>query len=227
MGKAKTFKIRSISGFRNVFQNPHFTNPKLLNYLGEEIELQGAWRKDVFKNDKPLVLELACGKGDYTLALAARDAQRNFIGVDSKGARLFTGAKTAIEQKLENVAFLRLRIENITNFFAEGEVDEIWITFPDPYPKLRDAKRRLTAASFLERYRRIARPGAVVHFKTDDLPLFHYSRKSIEDFGLKITCYREDIYASPLDLEELSIKTYYERSHLAEGRTINYLSFRL
>jgi tRNA (guanine-N7-)-methyltransferase len=227
LGKAKTFKLRSIGTFSNVFQNPHFTKLHLLNHRGEELELAGHWRKDVFKNEKPLVVELACGKGDYTLALAAKYHDRNFIGVDSKGARLFTGSKIATEEGLHNVAFLRLRIENITNFFAPGEIDEIWITFPDPFPKLRDAKRRLTAASFLERYRKIARPGAVVHFKTDDLPLFHYSRKSIEDFGLKILYYQEDIYSHPLDLEELNIKTYYERSHLAEGRTINYLRFQL
>jgi tRNA (guanine-N7-)-methyltransferase len=227
MGKAKTFKLRSIDTFPNVYQNPHFTKLHLLNFEGEELDLKGKWRQEVFKNHNPIVLELACGKGNYTLALAAKYPDRNFIGVDSKGARLFNGAKAAMEQKLDNVAFLRLRIEIITNFFSEGEADEIWITFPDPFPKLRDAKRRLTARSFLERYRQIAKPGAIVHFKTDDLPLFQFSRKSIEDFGLKILYYREVIYAAPLDVEELSIKTYYEKSHLSEGRTINYLSFRL
>jgi tRNA (guanine-N7-)-methyltransferase len=227
MGKAKTFKIRSIDTFPNVFQNPHFTKLHLINFEGEELNPKGNWRKKVFKNENPLVLELACGKGDYTLALAAKFPDRNFIGVDSKGARLFNGAKAAMEQKLDNVAFLRLRIENITNFFEKGEVDEIWITFPDPFPKLRDAKRRLTASSFLERYRYITKPGGVVNFKTDDLPLFQFSRRTVEDSGLKILYCREDIYAVPLDVEELSIMTYYEKSHLAEGRTINYLSFEL
>lgn len=227
MGKAKMFKINSVATFPNVFQNPHFTIPHLIDYTGAQLDLKGKWNEQVFKNAQPLVLELACGKGDYTIALAQRYPQKNFIGVDSKGARIFTGAKSAIEQKLSNVAFLRLRIENILNFFSEGEVSEIWITFPDPFPRKGDAKRRLTAPGFLERYRKICKPGAVVHFKTDDLPLFHFTRDSIAEAGLEMLYYRENIYATPLDFEELAIKTHYERSHLANGRTINYLQFKL
>lgn len=227
MGKDKTFKINSISTFPNVFQNPHFTNPKLVNYLQEEVELKGKWRSDVFKNGKPLTLELACGKGDYTLALAQKYPDINFIGIDAKGARIFTGAKNALEKNLSNVAFVRLRIENILNFFEAGEVDEIWITFPDPFPKKGDAKRRLCAPRFLERYRQICKQDAVVHFKTDDLPLFHSAKESIDELGLKMLYYKENIYASPLDFEELNIQTYYEKSHLANGRTINYLKFEL
>lgn len=227
MGKAKMFKINSVATFPNVFQNPHFTIPHLIDYTGAQLDLKGKWNEQVFKNAQPLVLELACGKGDYTIALAQRYPQKNFIGVDSKGARIFTGAKTAIEQKLSNVAFLRLRIENILNFFSEGEVSEIWITFPDPFPRKGDAKRRLTAPGFLERYRKICKPGAIVHFKTDDLPLFHFTRDSIAEAGLEMLYYRENIYAAPLDFEELAIKTHYERSHLANGRTINYLQFKL
>ena len=227
MGKDKTFKINSISTFPNVFQNPHFTNPKLVNHLKEEIELKGLWRKEVFKNEKPVILELACGKGDYTIALAQKYPDINFIGIDAKGARIFTGAKQALEKNLGNVAFVRLRIENILNFFEAGEVDEIWITFPDPFPKKGDAKRRLSAKRFLERYQIICKKGAIVHFKTDDLPLFHSTKESVDEFGLKTLYYKEDIYASPLDFEELNIQTYYEKSHLADGRTINYLKFQL
>lgn len=227
MGKAKTFKLRSIDTFPNVFQNLHFTNPVLVNHQREELKLQGKWRSEVFKNGNPIVLELACGKGDYALALAKKYPDKNFIGIDSKGARIFTGSKTAQENNITNLMFARMRIENITNFFAEAEADEIWITFPDPFPKDKNEKRRLTARSFLQRYRQIAKPGAVVHFKTDDLPLFHFTKQSAEDFGLKILYYKENIYASPLDFEELDIKTYYEKSHLAEGRTINYLQFQL
>ncbi len=227
MGKAKTFKIRSIDSFSNVFQNPHFTNPVLVDSQGVERRLQGKWNEEIFDNHHPIVLELACGKGDYALALAKMYPQKNFIGVDSKGARIFTGSKTATEQNITNLVFARMRIENITNFFATGEVDEIWITFPDPFPKDKNEKRRLTFKTFLQRYRQIAKPGAVVHFKTDDLPLFQFTRQSAEDFGLKILYYKENIYASPLDFEELDIKTYYEKSHLAEGRTINYLQFQL
>lgn len=227
MGKAKMFKIRSIDAFSNVYQNPHFTNPVMVNYKGEELDLKGKWRNDVFKNGNPVVLELACGKGDYALALAQKYPNKNFIGVDSKGARIFTGSKNALEDNLTNVAFARMRIENITNFFAPGEVDEIWITFPDPFPKDRDAKRRLTAPKFLERYRQISKPGAPVNFKTDDLPLFHYSKESVEGFGLPLVYCKENIYASHLGFEELNIQTYYEKNHLAEGRTINYLRFTL
>lgn len=227
MGKAKLFKLKSIDTFSNVFQNPHFTNPVLVNHQGESLDLKGKWHSEVFKNNHPLVLELACGKGDYALALAKKYPHKNFIGVDSKGARIFTGSKTALEQKLTNVVFARMKIENITNFFSLAEVDELWITFPDPYPKERDEKRRLTAPGFLKRYQQITKPGAIVHFKTDDLPLFHFTKQSVEGFGLKILYYKENIYASPLDVEELDIQTYYEKKHLVQGRTINYLQFQL
>lgn len=221
------FKIRSIDSFSNVFQNPHFTKPFLINYQGEELDLRGKWNSDIFKNDKPLVLELACGKGDYCLALAQQYSGKNFIGVDSKGARLFNASKAATENNLQNLVFVRMRIENITQFFAPQEVNEIWITFPDPFPKKGSEKRRLTAPAFLERYKLISKPGASVHFKTDDLPLFHFTRDAVEESGMQIIYYKEDIYASPLQFPELEIKTYYERQHLEKGRTINYLSFRL
>ncbi|MFN8285143.1 MAG: tRNA (guanosine(46)-N7)-methyltransferase TrmB [Chitinophagales bacterium] len=227
MGKAKMFKINSISTFANVLQNPHYTIPYMINHKEEQVETKGKWRDLLFEGRPSLVLELACGKGDYALALGRKYPAKNFVGVDSKGARIYTGAKTAIDEKLNNVAFARMRIENITNFFAAGEVDEIWITFPDPFPRKGDAKRRLTSKSFLERYKQIAKPGAIVHFKTDDLPLFHFSKESIEENGFKLLYYKENIYASALDFEELNIKTYYEKSHLANGRTINYLQFQL
>lgn len=221
------FKIRSIDSFENVFQNEHFTNPVLKNYEGKELDLKGKWRAEVFKNQNPIVLELACGKADYTLALAQRYPNKNFIGVDSKGARLFTGSKTALEQNLTNVAFARMRIENITNFFAPEEVDEIWITFPDPFPRKGDAKRRLSAPGFIERYKQICKPGAIIHFKTDDLPLFHFTKESVNALGLKTLYYRENIYSAPLQFDELNIQTYYEKMHLADGRTINYIAFQL
>ena len=227
MGKAKMFKIRSIDSFSNVFQNPHFTNPVLVNHKGEQLDLKGKWKEVVFHNENPIVLELACGKGDYTLALAQKFPDKNFIGIDSKGARIFTGSQTALTHNLTNVAFARMRIENIANFFASDEVDEIWITFPDPFPRDRDAKRRLTAPKFLQRYTQIAKPGAVVNFKTDDLPLFHFTKETLTAENYKLTYYRENIYALPLDFEELNIQTYYEKSHLAKGRKINYLQFKL
>ena len=227
MGKAKMFKIRSIDSFPNVFQNEHFTKPLLKDFEGKEVDLKGKWRTDVFKNQNPLVLELACGKGDYALALAKKYPSKNFLGVDSKGARIFTGSKTALEQKLNNLAFARMRIENIANFFEEGEVDEIWITFPDPFPNKKAAKRRLSAPNFIERYKQICKPGATVHFKTDDLPLFHFTKNTVDELGLKTLYYKENIYAAPPQFEELNIQTYYEKKHLADGRTINYIAFQL
>ena len=170
---------------------------------------------------------MACGKGDYSIALAKKYPDKNFIGIDSKGARLFTGSKTATAENLHNLVWVRMRIENITNFFAENEVDEIWITFPDPFPGLKYAKRRLSAPAFLTRYKLIARPGATVHFKTDDLPLFQYTKEMADEGGFKSLYYKEDIYSAPLDFEELEIKTYYEKQHLEKGRTINYLAFQL
>ncbi|MDB5282459.1 MAG: tRNA ((46)-N7)-methyltransferase TrmB [Bacteroidota bacterium] len=221
------FKIRSIDSFPNVFQNEHFTKPFLKDFEGKEIDLKGKWRSDVFKNQNALVLELACGKGDYALALAKKFPGKNFLGVDSKGARIFTGSKTALDQKLGNIAFARMRIENIINFFNEGEVDEIWITFPDPFPNKKDAKRRLSAPKFIERYKLICKPGATVHFKTDDLPLFRFTKQTVEELGLKTLYYKEVIYSAPLEFEELNIQTYYEKKHLVNARTINYISFQL
>ncbi|HLP52487.1 MAG TPA: tRNA (guanosine(46)-N7)-methyltransferase TrmB [Chitinophagales bacterium] len=227
MGKAKMFKITSIDSFPNVYQNPHFTNTKLKDHEGKERELAGKWRSEVFKNDNPIVLELACGKGDYALALARKYPHKNFIGIDSKGARLFTGSKTALDEGLSNVVFVRMKIENILNFFAAGEVDEIWITFPDPFPKLGDAKRRLSAPKFLERYKQVSKPGAILNFKTDDLPLHLFTEEMAREFSPEVIYCKQDIYSGPLDFEELEIKTYYEKKHLAIGRTINYIRFRL
>ena len=227
MGKAKMFKIRSIDTFPNVFQNPHFTKQFLLNSEGAEINPKGKWRSEVFKNESQIVLELACGKGDYAIALAKKYPNKNFIGIDSKGARIFTGAKTAIEEKLSNVVFVRMKIENLLNFFSENEVDEIWLTFPDPFPKLRDTKRRLSAKSFLERYKKISKHTSILNFKTDDLPLFLFTKEMAEEFSPEIIYCKEDIYSSALEYEELNIQTYYEKQHLAKGRTINYIRFRL
>ena len=147
------------------------------------------------------------------------------MGIDSKGARIYTGAKKASEKKLGNLVFARMKIENITHFFATGEVDEIWITFPDPFPRKRDAKRRLSQKAFLERYQVICKPGSPINFKTDDLPLFDFTEAEVKEKGLKIIYCKRDIYASALEFDELAIQTYYERMHLSEGRKINYIRF--
>lgn len=221
------FKIRSIDSYPNVFQNEHFTLPVLKDYTGRELRLQGQWRESIFKNNHPLVLELACGKGDYAVALAKKYPDINFIGIDSKGARIYTGAKKALDEKLNNVAFARMKIENITHFFAEGEVDEIWITFPDPFPRKKDAKRRLTSPKFLNNYRSISKKNALLHFKTDDLPLFRYTKEMLDENKWEMVYCREDIYSGPLQFDELDIQTYYEKRHLADGRKINYLRYRM
>jgi len=225
--KNKRKKIAEINQMPNVYQCPDFGETHLYSAAGEKLDLKGKWGSDIFKNNNPITVELACGKGDYTIALAAKYPERNFIGVDIKGPRIHTGAKAALEAGLTNVAFARFKIESIFNFFAPTEVDEIWITFPDPFPRDRSEKHRLTYHTFLEKYKTVLKPGGMVNFKTDDLPLFHYTRDSINAFGCETLYYKENIYATPLDMEELAIKTYYEKQHIADGRTINYLRFKL
>ena len=225
--KAKMFKIRTVATFPNVYQNQDYRHPVMTDHTGAERQLKGKWREEVFGNNQPLVLELACGKGDYALGLARMDSGKNYIGVDVKGARMYTGAKTAQEENLRQVAFARMRIENILHFFAPGEVDEIWITFPDPFPRKGDARRRLSSPPFLELYRRMLRPGGMIHFKTDDLPLFHFTRDVVQETGSELLFYAEDIYDTRIDVPEAYIQTFYEKGHIANGRQIHYLRFRL
>jgi tRNA (guanine-N7-)-methyltransferase len=224
--KNKQKKIREINAMPNVYQCPEYGETNLYSAAGEKLDLKGKWKEQIFKNDNPITVELACGKGDYTIALAAKYPERNFVGVDIKGPRIHTGAKAALDAGLGNVAFARFKIESILNFFAPGEVAEIWITFPDPFPRDRSEKHRLTYSTFLEKYKKVLRAGGVVNFKTDDLPLFHFTRDSVQAFGAETLYYKENIYAAPLEMEELAIKTYYEKQHIAGGRTINYLRFR-
>jgi tRNA (guanine-N7-)-methyltransferase len=224
--KNKRKKIAEINAMPNVYQCPDYSDTHLYNAAGDKLDLKGKWQSEIFKNTKPITVELACGKGDYTIALAAKYPGRNFIGVDIKGPRIHAGAKAALDNGLDNVAFARFKIENSYHFFAPQEIDEIWITFPDPFPRERSEKHRLTFSSFLEKYKTVLKPGGMVNFKTDDLPLFHYTRDSIDTFGCEILYYKEDIYSAELDIEELAIKTFYEKQHIAAGRTIHYLRFR-
>ena len=213
--KNKRKKIAEINQMPNVYQCPDFGETHLYSAGGEKLDLKGKWKCEIFKNNNPITIELACGKGDYTIALAAKYPERNFIGVDIKGPRIHTGAKAALEAGLTNVAFARFKIESIFNFFAPAEADEIWITFPDPFPRDRSEKHRLTYHTFLEKYKTVLKPGGLINFKTDDLPLFHYTRNSINAFGCETLYYKENIYAAPLEMEELAIKTYYEKQHIA------------
>ncbi len=215
MGKDKLRRFAEIATFSNVLQ------------LDEGKSFKGSWNVNHFRNESPIVLELACGKGEYTVNLAKMFPEKNFIGVDYKGNRIWRGAKTAIEEGITNVAFLRIQIENILDYFAAGEVSEIWITFPDPQPQISREKKRLTFPGFLEKYRQILKPGGVIHLKTDNDGLHAYTAEKIDELKLKLHACTEDLYKSELADEVLSIKTYYEKKYLADDKNINYLKFSL
>ena len=186
---------------------------------------KGKWSNDFFKNSNPVVLELACGKGEYTVNLARMFPEKNFIGIDYKGNRIWRGAKTAIEDGVANVAFIRMQIETLTEFFAPGEVDEIWITFPDPQPQLSREKKRLTSPRFLNMYQIVLKPGGAINLKTDNDGFYGYSADKVEELKLKLHIKTEDLYHSEYADEVLSIKTYYEKKYLKDNKNINYLKF--
>lgn len=222
MGKDKLKRFAENETFGNVYDKRH--------------ELPGKWHAEVFKNNHPIVLELGCGRGEYTVNLARLMPERNFLGIDVKGARLWRGAKTAVEEKLANTAFLRIRIETIGDFFAPGEVDEIWITFPDPQPQIGRAKKRLTSPRFLNEYHRILKPGGLVHLKTDNAGLYEFTLEMAERYKLQVHFCTDNLYDSrksivdsrksgPPVSEILSIRTTYEARYLEEGKPIHYLSF--
>ena len=218
MGKNKLKKFADMETFGCVYQFPWGV------LESGACPMKGNWHERCFHNDNPIVLELGCGKGEYTVALAEKFPERNFIGIDIKGARLWKGAKYATEKPLPNVAFIRTRIEFITSLFAPGEVAEIWITFADPQEK--KARKRLTAPGFLARYNQILAPGGIVHLKTDSRLLHNYTLQVAAVNGLPVLVHDEDIYGHGLADEVLSIKTFYEQSFLAKGIPITYLAFR-
>jgi tRNA (guanine-N7-)-methyltransferase len=218
----KLQKFAEILAYPHVIENFDPRDPKLLGEKGMEVERKGQWAKEQFGNDLPITVELACGRGEYTVALAKENAQRNFIGVDIKGARIWKGATIAMQEGLKNVAFLRTKIEQLDLFFAEAEVDELWITFPDPFPAKEN--RRLTAPRFIDLYRKVLKPGGLLNFKTDATDLFDYSVEVLEaDPQVKILYKNYDIYAEPLYMPELEVKTYYEHMHLEKKKTIKFL----
>lgn len=221
MGKDKLKKFAENKTFRCLVQ------PEFDEIFGKDHPLKGRWHADFFRNDRPIVLELGCGKGEYTVALAADDPARNYIGVDIKGARMWRGAKTATEQGMDNVGFLRTRIEFINGLFGEGEVSEIWITFPDPQLKTRRAKKRLTSPLFLEYYARLLRADGTIHLKTDSKHLYAYTNEVIRCFGLPCAVSNPDIYGSGYADEVLSVKTAYEQLFLGMGLPITYTRFSL
>lgn len=222
----KLQKFAELLRMPNVYECFDFMNPELTGLNGTIVDLKGRWAEKHFGNQHPITLELACGRGEYTVDLARQYPDRNFIGVDIKGARIWKGAGIALEEKLDNAAFLRTRIEAIQQFFAAGEVAEIWITFPDPFRK--KANRRLTAPLFLERYQRILAPGGKIHLKTDSRELHDWSKDILANQPAVTMEYVDhDIYAKPLPLPELATETYYERMHKNLGKTITYLRFTI
>lgn len=213
MGKDKLRRFAEIETFSNVLQ------------LDAGKAFKGEWDTGFFKNENPVVLELACGKGEYTVNLAVLFPDKNFIGIDYKGNRIWRGAKTALEDGVNNVAFLRMQIEHLIDYFAPGEVDEIWITFPDPQPQLSREKKRLTSPRFLTMYRQILKPGGFINLKTDNDGLHTYTADKIAELNLNLHTKTEDLYNSEHADEVLSIKTYYEKKYLKHNKNINYLKF--
>lgn len=221
MGKDKLRRFAENLTFECMIQ------PDFEEIFHRDHPLKGHWREKFFGNDHPIVLELGCGKGEYTIALAQRDPGRNYIGVDIKGARMWRGAKTATEHQMKNVAFVRTRIEFIGSFFGEDEIDEIWITFPDPQLKTRRAKKRLTSPLFLESYARMLKPEGAINLKTDSQHLYEYTDAVVRRFGLPCEISNRDIYGSGFADEVLSVKTAYEQMFLERGLPITYTRFSL
>ena len=223
MGKGKLAKFAEMETFKNVFQYPFSVISDV------PFEMKGHWHEQYFHNDNPIVLELGCGKGEYAVGLAKLFPEMNFIGVDIKGARMWTGAKQALEEGLTNVAFLRTSIEIIDRFFAANEVNEIWLTFSDP--QMKNPRKRLTSTYFMERYRRFLIDGGLVHLKTDSNFLFTYTRYMVERNQLPVDVMTEDLYHDTPDVLHdsplLTIQTYYEHMWMERGLNIRYLRFHL
>lgn len=219
--KNKLQRFAENETFSNVIQ------PNFEEIFQKDYSLKNNWNSTYWKNENPIVLELGCGKGEYTVALAEKFPQKNFIGIDIKGARFWRGAKTAIEKGFANVAFLRTRIEFISSFFGKNEIDEIWITFPDPQLREKRAKKRLTSPRFLNMYLNILNPNAVVNLKTDSKELFDYTKALLEYNNHEIIIATDDLYNSTYCTEDLSIKTHYESYYLTQGKKITYLQFKI
>jgi len=221
MGKDKLARFAAIKTFENVLEYER----------NQPFPMRGNWHRDFFKNDNPLVLELGCGKGEYSVGLAKMYPQTNFLGLDIKGNRMFIGAREALKLNMTNVGFLRTRIDFIDALFGPNEVDEIWLTFSDPQPQ--KPKKRLSSLMFIERYRKFLKPGGLVHMKTDNDLLFEFTMEQIEEHGNPIIDYRPDLYATlatetdPAQREIFSIKTHYEQLFHSKGHVIKYVSFKI
>lgn len=221
MSKNKLSRFAEMKTFPNVIE------PEFGEVFNKDYRLKGKWHQAVFKNDNPIVLELGCGKGEYTVNLAHRYPGYNFIGIDIKGARMWRGAKTAVEENIPNAVFLRTRIDFITSFFDKDEVTAIWITFPDPQPK--KGRKRLVSTKFLTRYQQIIRDNATIHLKTDNSNVYQYTLAIIRENKLNLRHAENDIHAlNNSELEEVrKIQTFYEKQFLEENKKIKYIAFKL
>ena len=213
--------------FAQMADYPNVITAKFEEVFRADFRLKGCWADEVFGNRNPLVLELGCGKGEYTVALARKYPEKNFIGVDIKGARIWVGATDALQNQLANVAFLRTRIEFIRSCFAAGELSEIWITFPDPQPQSSRENKRLTSDRFLQSYREILQPNGIIHLKTDSEDLFEYTCEVIKYNNCRILARTDDLYHSGYIDDILSVQTYYEKMFMDKGFTIKYLKFMM
>jgi tRNA (guanine-N7-)-methyltransferase len=221
VGKNKLARWTELGSYDNVIQ------PVIGDISGSDHPVKGRWNEEIFRNNNPVVLELGCGKGEYTVGLATRFPEKNYIGIDIKGARMWRGAKTANERKLQNVAFLRTRIEFINSFFSEDEVDEIWITFPDPHSGGRNTNKRLSSPWYLNSYRKLLKNNGLVHLKTDNSELYKFTVAVVKQNELEIVFETDDLYSTDLPDEILSLKTHYEMLFLKQGLKINYICFKL
>lgn len=219
--KNKLQRFAENETFHNLFQ---FSYEQLQQ---ERFPLRGNWNRDFFGNANPIVLELGCGKGEYTIGLAQHYPDRNFVGMDIKGARLWRGLKNASEMGLNNVAFIRSRIEMINYFFGPDEVSEIWITFPDPQPRKSRQLKRLTSPRFLSQYAGLLKPDGVIHLKTDSELLYNYTLEVISQSRHYLHYSTHDLYSTPEELEVKRIRTFYEQMWLSQGLSIKYLAFSL
>ncbi|TYP92749.1 tRNA (guanine-N7-)-methyltransferase [Fodinibius salinus] len=220
MGVNKKQRFEEVASFDHVSELTDFQDEK-------SEKPRGRWNKDIFGNSNPNIVELACGKGTYTLELARRNPQKNYIGIDIKGARIWKGATCARDKQLENVHFLRIYIDHLHEYFGPAEIDDLWITFPDPYPKGSDRNKRLTSPKFLRIYQKVLHPEGKVRLKTDSDKLFSFTQQVITDTSCEQIDIVEDIYRQKSNNKLLTIQTDYEKEHLAKGRTISFISFSL
>ncbi len=219
MGKGKLSKFADMASYPHVFEYPYSVAENV------PFSMKGKWKSDFFRNDNPIVLELGCGRGEYTVGLAEKFPDKNFIGVDIKGARMWSGATEALQKEMKNVAFLRTNIEIIDRFFDTNEIDEIWLTFSDP--QMKKATKRLTSTYFMERYRHFLVPDGLIHLKTDSPFMFTYTHHMIAENAFPVELETEDLYQSGLANDILSIRTYYEQQWIDRGLSIKYIKFRL